>query len=137
CLGASGDTPCVENRRWAIGGVTYATLDIVGSCNNLCDVAPDPAEYAARNQANIAWMRETFDAATATDSAAIMFISQANPGWDRADGMRAPLRNPKTLAETDGQPDGFQDFLLALREEVISFKKPVVYGHGDSPYSRI
>src|SRR5947209_2867397 len=35
CLGASGDTPCVENRRLAVGGVTYATLNIVGSCNNL------------------------------------------------------------------------------------------------------
>ena len=48
CLGVSGNVPCVENRRWTLGGVTYATLNIQGSCNNLCDVAPDPAEYAAR-----------------------------------------------------------------------------------------
>ena len=43
--------PYVENRRWTFGRVTYATLNVQGSCNNLCDVAPDPAEYAARNQA--------------------------------------------------------------------------------------
>ena len=65
CLGVSGPVPCVENRRWTVGGVTYATLNIQGSCNNLCDTAPDPAEYAARNAANIAWMQETFAEATA------------------------------------------------------------------------
>jgi hypothetical protein len=39
---------CIENRRWTYGGVTYATINIQGSCNNLCDVNPDPAEFAAR-----------------------------------------------------------------------------------------
>src|ERR1700704_710655 len=28
CLGINGPTPCVENRRWTYGGVTYATLNI-------------------------------------------------------------------------------------------------------------
>jgi hypothetical protein len=42
-----------------------------------------------------------------------------------------------TLAETDGLPDGFQTFLLALRAQVIAFKKPVAYVHGDSHYFRI
>jgi hypothetical protein len=142
CLGldSSGKkvpVPCVENRRWTIGRVTYATLDIQGSCNNLCDTAPDPDEYAARNQADIKWMQETFAAATKRRSVAVMFISQADPGWDLSDSTRAPLRDPKTLAETDGQPDGFQEFLLALRDEVIAFRRPVAYVHGDSHYFRI
>ncbi len=64
-------------------------------------------------------------------------ISQANPGWDLSDPTRAPLRNPRTLAQTDGQPDGFQEFLLPLREEVIAFRKPVAYVHGDSHYFRV
>ena len=62
CLGVSGPAPCVENRRWTVGGVTYATLNVQGSCNNLCDTAPDPAEYAARNDANIAWLQQTLRA---------------------------------------------------------------------------
>jgi hypothetical protein len=66
-----------------------------------------------------------------------MLISQADPGWDLTDGTRAPTRNPKTFAETDGLPDGFQSFLLALRDEVIAFEKPVAYVHGDSHYFRI
>ena len=34
-------------------------------------------------------------------------------------------------------PDGFHDFLTALRERVIAFRKPVAYVHGDSHYFRI
>lgn len=137
CLGVSGMVPCAENRRWTYGGVTYASINIQGSCNNLCDTDPDPTEYAARNAADIEWMKETFAEAMAKGSAAIMFISQADPGWDLSDGTRAPLRDPKTLVETDGQPDGFHDFLSALRDQVIAFRKPVAYVHGDSHYFRV
>jgi hypothetical protein len=138
CLGATGAmVPCVENRRWTLGGVTYATLNIQGSCNNLCDTNPDPAEFTARNAAVIKWMQETFAVATQRKSAAVMLISQADPGWDLSDSTRSPLRDPKTLAETDGQPDGFASFLSALRDEVIAFRKPVAYVHGDSHYFRI
>ena len=137
CLGVSGNVPCLENRRWTLGGVTYATLNIQGSCNNLCDTAPDPAEYAARNQADIVWMQQTFAEAINRHSAAVMFISQADPGFDATDGTRGPVRDPQTLAETDGQPDGFQTFLLALRTEVINFERPVAYVHGDSHYFRV
>ena len=143
CLSAKGTfVPCVENRRWTVGRVTYATLNIQGSCNNLCDVAPDPNEYAARNHANIEWMKETFKQAKDRNAVAVMLVSQANPGWDLSDPTRAPLRDPKTLVEktpagTDSSTDGFKEFLLALREEVVAFRKPVAYVHGDSHYFRI
>jgi hypothetical protein len=137
CLGTAGLTPCVENRRWVVGGVTYVTLNIQGSCNNLCDTAPSVAEWFSRNRANIEWMHEAFDSAIANRSAAIMIVSQADPGWDLSDATRAPLRDPKTLAETDGQPDGYQEFLEALRAEVIRLRRPVAFVHGDSHYFRI
>lgn len=137
CLGFNGPTPCVENRRWTIGRVTFASLNVQGSCNNLCDTDPDPDEFNARNAANIQWIHDTFAEAKARGSAAVMIFTQADPGWDLSDGTRSPLRNPQTLAETDGQPDGFQVFLLALRDEVIAFEKPVAYVHGDSHYFRV
>jgi hypothetical protein len=31
CLGVNGAVPCVENRRWTFGGVTYVTLKVQGS----------------------------------------------------------------------------------------------------------
>ncbi|HET8887309.1 MAG TPA: hypothetical protein VFQ41_00295 [Candidatus Angelobacter sp.] len=137
CLGFNGPTPCVENRRWHVGGVTFASLNIQGSCNNLCDTNPDPAEFAARNSADIQWLHDTFAEARARGSVAIMLISQADPGFDQSTGVGAPLRDPKTLVETDGAPDGFHDFLVALRDEVTAFEKPVAYVHGDSHYFRI
>lgn len=129
--------PYVENRRWTLDGVTYATLNVQGSCNNLCDTAPDPDEYAARNTANIKWLKETFAVAKAKRSAAVMLITQADPGFDASDATRAPVRDPKTLAETDGQPDGYQEYLSALRDETVAFRRPVAYVHGDSHYFRI
>src|SRR5262249_22049210 len=94
------------------------------------------AEEAARNTADIAWLQQTFAEATQRGSAAVMLIVQADPGWDLSDATRAPLRDPKTLAETDGQPDGFQSFLTALRDQVAAFKRPVACVNGHSPYSR-
>ncbi len=137
CLGVSGPAPCVENRRWTVGGVTFITLNIQGSCNNLCDTNPDPLEFAARNAADIAWLKDSFDVAKARGSAAVMLISQADPGWDLSTGEGAPLRDPKTLVETDGLPDGFHDFLVALRDQVVAFRRPVAYVHGDSHYFRL
>jgi hypothetical protein len=141
CLGETAlhtryEEACAENRRWTYGRVTYVTLNIQGSCNNLCDTNPDAPEYAARNAANIAWMREAFAAAIAEGSAAVMVISQGNPGFDLSDPTRTSTRNPQTLAQTTG-PDGFQSFLVALRQEVIAFRKPVAYVHGDSHYFRV
>src|SRR5581483_10159993 len=112
---------CVENRRWLYRGVMYVTLNVQGSCNNLCDKDPNPAEETARRAADIAWLKQSFAEAQQQHAAAVMLISQAEPGFDLSDGTRAPLRNPQTLAETDGQPDGFQAFLLAVRDEAIAF----------------
>jgi len=128
--------PCVENRRWTVGRVTYATLNIQGSCNNLCGDAADPQEFAARNQADIAWMRDTFSYAEEHRSAAIMFIGQADPGFSQSE-FDAPQRDPVTLMQTDGNPDGFVEFLTAFRDETVAFRRPVVYVHGDSHYFRI
>jgi hypothetical protein len=137
CLGFSGPVACVENRRWTYKSVTFATLNIPGSCNNLCDMTPDPAEFAARDAANIQWLHDTFAAAKANGSLAVMLIAQANPGFDLADGTRAPTRNPRTLGLQPPGIDGYEDFLIALREETIDFGMPVAYVHGDSHYFRV
>jgi hypothetical protein len=138
--------PCVENRRWETKDVIYATLNIQGSCNNLCGVGADAAEYTARNAANIAWLHETFAEARVEDAAAVMLISQANPGFDLTgapfvDGVPdAPTRDPKTLDPAGvnaSTAPGFKDFLVALRSEVTAFRKPVAYVHGDTHYFRI
>jgi hypothetical protein len=114
------DQPCVENRRWTYKRVTYATLNVQGTCNNLCgsgapDTTGNPAEYAARNTADKQWLQETFDEAKAEGSAGVMIIWQGDPGFDATKDavtgtgyQGAPVRDPVSLAETDGNPDGFQ-----------------------------
>lgn len=137
CQGFTKLTPCVENRRWTYGKVTYVTLNVQGSCNNLCDTAPDSVEFAARNIADIAWLKDSFADAKKKGSVAIMLITQADPGFDNSDTTRAPVRDARTLAETVPASDGFRDFLLAVRAETVAFGLPVAYVHGDSHYARI
>jgi hypothetical protein len=132
---------CVENRRRTVRGVTYATLNIQGSCDNRCKDHPDAMEANYRRDADIAWMRETFQVAKDRNSAAIMFISQADPGFNNHPVESEPIRNPKTLdlilPIPAGQVDGHGDFLRALRDQVKAFQKPVAYVHGDTHYFRI
>ena len=130
------EAPFVENRRWHVDGVTYATVHVVGSDDNLGDVAPDPAEWAARSAATIRWLRSTFAVAAQRGSRAVLLVGQANPGFDEADPTRAPVRDSRTLLGPQG-PDGFTAFLRALREEAIAFDRPVVFAHGDSHVFRV
>lgn len=116
---------CVENRRWTLHGVTYAVLNIQGSCNNLCDTNPDPAEFAARNAADIEWMHETFAEAKSRHSVAVMFISQADPGFDSTDGTRGPVRNPNTLSEVDFLP--FSDPVYPSAPGPVTITGPIVF----------
>ena len=80
-------------------------------------------------------MKDSFASAIAHNSAAIMLIT--HPALTFPTGVGAPLRDPKTLVETDGLPDGFHDFLVALRDQVVAFQKPVAFVHGDSHYFRL
>jgi hypothetical protein len=132
-------TPCVENRRWTFKHVTYATLNVQGTCNNLCssgagDPGGDLDEYTAREAANEQWLKDTFDEANDEHSAAVMIIWQADPGFDTSGYQGAAKRDPKTLVQTDGNPDGYHDLLMELRSLTIAFEKPVVLVHGDSHY---
>jgi hypothetical protein len=103
----------------------------------LCGDSPHPDEWAARDAADVDWLKATFAEARRRQSAAVMVIWQADPGWDASDGTRAPTRNPQTLDETDGQPDGYRELLSTLRDETVAFRRPVTLVHGDSHYFRI
>src|SRR5581483_11094486 len=90
-------SPYVENLRWTYGGVVFVGLNIPGSNNNKvnsaaectnasartqADCDADNAEYAARDAANITWMRQSCPRAKATRAPGIMLIIQADPGFD-------------------------------------------------------
>jgi hypothetical protein len=107
-----------ENVRWSHGGVTFLGLNVPGSNNNR---GRAPEEYAARNEANLEWMREGFDRAKANGSSAVMIFIQANPGFKRPPDKRT----------------GYNDFLATLERETLAFGKPVVLVHGDTHTFRV
>lgn len=107
-----------ENVRWVYGGVLFAGFNIPGSANNY-----GKPEFGPRNQANLAWLSDSFAVASRQNLRAIMLIMQANPHFD--------------LARTNKIRAGFNDFLDALERETIRFQRPVVLVHGDSHYFRI
>ncbi len=111
-------SPFRENVRWAMGNVLFAGLNVPGSANNF-----GKPEFAARNAANIAWMKSSFAAAKRDERRALMIIIQANPFPERGGTNRV-------LA-------GFREMLATLEAETIAFGKPVVLVHGDSHYFRV
>ena len=111
----------VENVMWFRGDTLFISLHIVGSNNNLGRTPENDAEFAARNAANLDWLRSAFIAARLFDLNGVMLFIQANPLFEEA--LQACT--------------GFNDFIDTLQEETLSFTKPVVLVHGDTHYFRI
>ena len=112
-----------ENVRWVIHDVLFVGLHVVGSNNNRGRTPAADLEYAARNTANLAWLRESFAIASQLHMRGVMLLIQANPNFE--------------LPATDPARTGFNDTLTALQAETLAFGKPVVLVHGDSHYFRI
>ncbi len=79
------------------------------------------AEYLARDEANRAWLHQSFEMATRDATPAVVVAIHADPGFTIPAGDRAQRR-----------VDGFDRFLAALAEEAKAYGKPVLLLHGDS-----
>jgi hypothetical protein len=124
-----------ENLRWRRAGVVFLTLHLVGSNNNLGRSAEGDAEYRARMEANLAWMREAFELAKRDTAAAVAIFTHANPRFERATpggrtGSLGIAPPPKT-------PSGYIEFVPELEKAVVEFGKPVLFLHGDTHYFRV
>jgi hypothetical protein len=105
-----------ENRRWSVEQISFATIHMVGSNNNDQPELPSSSEFKSRNDANIAWMKETFAIARKQSLKAIVFAMQADTFYDTS-------KSPES---------GFIDWLSAFQQEMSSWKKPVLLIQGDS-----
>jgi hypothetical protein len=111
----------VENVRWSIGPVLFVGLHVVGSNNNLGRSPKADLEYARRNQANLAWMSESFQKAREDEYRGVVMFIHGNPFEPEPDF-------PKL--------SGFRDFLRDLELEARKFGRPVALVHGDTHYFR-
>lgn len=134
-----------ENSRWLREGVVFVGLNVPGSNNNKvvdgqcvssksvrtqADCDADNAEYLARDAANIAFLRESFQVAKKRRAAGLMIAIQADPGFD--------LPETESFNERT-QPgfDGYDAFLAALTEETNAYKGQVVLVHGDTHFYKV
>ena len=105
-----------ENRRWSVENISFATIHMVGSNNNDQPELPSSSEFKLRNEANIAWMKETFAIARKQNNKAIVFAMQADTFYD-------PSKPPES---------GFVDWMAVFQQEMSSWKNPVLLIQGDS-----
>jgi hypothetical protein len=118
-----------ENARWSFGGATFATLNLAGTHNNQeLRVEKYWREFARREQANVAWVQATFDAARRAGHRAVVFAFHSNP-FDEA------LRY-------DGGP--FEPVVAAIAAGADAFDGQVLVVHGhyheftiDRPLSKL
>lgn len=104
----------VENAIWEKRAVTFATLHVVGSNNNLkTDSAATNEEYKERNAANLFWLEETFNRAKLNQSRGIVLFLHA------------------ALNYKDTEHNGFRDFTRKLRQEALAYHKPILLVYGD------
>ena len=105
----------VENARWVHGSILFATVHVVGSNNGFERNPASVKEYFQRNEANIAWIRETFAIAKRDRLDAVVFAFQAN----------------LKFGEWHGGDSGFGDTLNAFVTGAKAFAKTVLLIHGD------
>ncbi len=105
----------VENARWVHGGILFATVHVVGSNNGFERNPASVKEYFGRNEANLAWIKETFAIAKRENRDAVVFAFQANPKFDKRHRGNS----------------GFRDTLKAFVKGARAFAKTVLLIEGD------
>jgi len=105
----------VENARWTHGGVVFATIDAVGSNNNLDRNAESADEFYKRNAANVAWIKDAFAEAKKDGAKGVVIAMQANLHLEEDPEINA----------------GFRDTIDALTKGALDFGKPMLFIQGD------
>ena len=96
----------VENARWTVGNVVFATINNPGGSGR----SPSKSETSARRAANVSWLNAAFDRAVRIGSPAVMIVWHDDP--------------------FDGAADS--SLVSTLKRRTISFGKPVVLVHGQN-----
>jgi len=110
-------SPYRENLLWHAGPATFLTVNVVGSFNMRGRSKQPPAEFVARERANLAWLAHGFESARREGSAALVIAMQANPKIE-------------DFVAGDAHP-GYAALLEALREHTRTFSGQVLLLHGD------
>jgi hypothetical protein len=130
----------VENVRFSHGPVVFVGLNMPGSNNNVilnakecsnksarkpaqCDAAN--AEYLERDNANVAWLEQSFQQAKKTAARGVVVVVQGDPGFD--------LPETEDFDEsTLPAVSGYRNFMNQLGKQTAAFAGEVLFVHGDT-----
>jgi len=129
-----------ENMTWTTNGVVFATLHTVGSNDNFGRTPEMDAEHAERKAANIAWMKKAFATARAPEVRGLALLTQANVAfefhWTESLKSRY-VRSAGGRVPKDAESTAYDALVDALVTEMESFRKPVLFVHGDTHLFRV
>ena len=129
-----------ENMTWTTNGVVFATLHTVGSNDNFGRTPEMDAEHAERKAANIAWMKKAFATARAPEVRGLVLLTQANVAfefhWTESLKSRY-VRSAGGRVPKDAESTAYDALVDALVTEMESFRKPVLFVHGDTHLFRV
>lgn len=135
----------VENIRFTQGGIVFVGVNVPGSnnnkvldakdCSNKSARTPaqceaDNAEYAERDAANIAWVREAFAAARQASAAGVMIVFQGDPGFDLPETEEFDESGMPTVS-------GYRNFIASIVAETEQYAGQVVLVHGDTHFFKV
>jgi len=129
-----------ENLMWSVNGVTFATLHTVGSNNNKGVTPEMDVEEAERTNANIAWMKKAFATARTPEMRGLVLLTQANVAFESHWTESLKLRYVRSAGgrmPKDAEGTGYDAVVDALTIEMESFRKPVLFVHGDTHLFRV
>ncbi|MCC5935813.1 MAG: metallophosphoesterase [Lunatimonas sp.] len=105
----------VENAMWDKDRISFATIHVVGSNNNLkLDSLALNDEFYEREMASLFWLNRVFDSAIEQNHSGIVLAIHA--------GLNYPSQE---------DTNGHLSFVNLLRERVSTFEKPVLLLYGD------
>jgi hypothetical protein len=132
----------VENLTWKIGGVIFVTLHIVGSDDNSTSKKQSKgAEHKARLAANLAWMKKAFTRARSGKVKGLVIMAHANPRFENHWHKKIIKRYIRGVvglkAKSKRRRSVYDAYTKALRKEMKTFTKPVLYVHGSTHIFRV
>jgi hypothetical protein len=105
----------VENAQWEMENISFGTLHVVGSNNNLkLDSLALNDEFYEREMANLFWLNRLFDLATEKEHMGVVIMLHAGLNY-----------------RSQEDSNGHLSFVNLLRERVTAFEKPVLLLYGD------
>ena len=124
-VGTGTDSNYVENVIWEQSKTLFVTLNLPGGSNNDDDnwyglprTQAQTDEINQRTQADLHWLEQAFDQASADGVGSVVIVEQADM-WD-LDG-----KTPSHIAN-------YKQFIDSIASHTLAFGKPVLLFNGDS-----